>query len=434
MIRKALLLCFGIVIFSCVDELDIAVTNNGEVANILIVEATLTDELKKHRITLSRMDTILDLEIDSTFNPFGTINSIDLDLIKYEENAQVKVMSSSGTEFDFTEVSAGIYESDMVFAAQLNESYILKVKTSNGKGYTSEKSEIRGTSGIEKIHAEKIISDEGTEGIGIFIDSDVIEGESQNLRFLYNETYKIIAPNWSPSKFRLTNYDPCALPVPTYNLEIINQEEETQVCYRTVKSNLILQTQLSNLTNGGVKKFMVRFLKKDNFIISHRYSIEVAQLVSSSESFGFYEKLNNFSKSGNVFSQVQPGFLNGNLTSDDGSLDNVIGLFDVVSSTKERLFFNYSDFYPNDELPPFPFNCTINSSPESHRSYCATGPDGGTSCPLSIIEQIDLGLITYAGRNDSNIGDCPGPYTYVAKICGDCRTLGSNIVPEFWEE
>ncbi len=432
MVRKALIVFFSIFIFGCVDEVDLSLGSDGTIEDILIIEATITDEFKRHQITLSKIDTILDLGIDSVYNPFTPPRDINPDLVNYEENAQVNIVASSGTQINFREISPGIYEAQIPFAAQTNESYELKIQTANGKGFSSKEVEISGVSSIENLYAEKMVNDLGVAGIGIFVDNNGINGTSQNFRYSYDETYKIIAPNWSPKKFKLTNYDPCALPVPTYDLEIIDQEEETQVCYNTVQSNTIIQTQLPNSTSG-IRQFLVRFLESDDFAISHRYSIEVAQMVSSSESFGFYEKLNNFSQNGNIFSQVQPGFLEGNLSADDGRQGAVIGFFDVVSVSKKRLFFNYEDFYPNEPLPPYPFNCSLLSSPESHTSYCFSGLNFN-NCPQSIIENVDLGIITYVGINDANIGACPGPYIYVSRICGDCTTLGSNVIPEFWEE
>ncbi len=157
-------------------------------------------------------------------------------------------------------------------------------------------------------------------------------------------------------------------------------------------------------------------------------------MVSGPASYGFYEQLNSFSQSASVFSQVQPGFLEGNLSSNSGEQGSVIGFFDVVSVSKKRMFFNYTDFYEGEPLPPFPFNCGLHSSLESHRSYCDSGPDLGNPCPQSIIERVELGLITYVSDNPDNIGTCPGPYVYVPSICGDCTTMGSNIMPDFWED
>lgn len=417
---------------SCIEEFDYDIEGSVQQTQ-LVVEGTLTNELKKHQIRLSRIDSLIDLQIDSIYNPFTPVRDINRDLVNYEENAQVVVMDASGIEYVFNEESPGIYESVVQFAAANDTSYQLEITTANGKSYSSTPMTIIGTSEIKNVYAEKTISGTGEEGIGIFIDNEAIFGNAQNFRYNYEETYKIIAPNWSPYEFKLTDYDPCALPVPTYNLEIVERQEEQQTCYRTETSNTIVQTQL-NTSDNGLEKFMVRFISKDNFIISHRYSIEVSQLVSGFESYGFYEQLNSFSSTTTIFSQVQPGFLEGNITSNDGEQGSVIGFFDVVSVSKNRMFFNYTDFYAEEPLPPFPFNCGLHSSPESHRSYCDPGPDAGSLCPQSIIEMIDLGIIRYIGENSENIGTCPGPYVYVSQICGDCTTMGSNIVPEFWIE
>ncbi|WP_339840603.1 DUF4249 family protein [uncultured Maribacter sp.] len=416
---------------SCIEEVDLGIIADEQVLNILIVEATLTDEMKNHSVTLSRMDTLVDLEIDSIYNPFTPIRDINRDLVRYESNATVSISTDNGTSYTFSEASPGIYESEIEFAAEMGNSYQLNIVTSDGKSYTSKAMQVEGIANVSNIYAEKTTSKSGAEGIGIFIDNTVEAGSVQNLRYTYDETYKIIAPNWSPQDFKLTNYEPCALPVVTYDLEIIDREEEQQVCYGNNLSNTIIQTEQGNL-GDNLKQFMVRFLDKENFVISYRYSIEVSQLVSNPVSYSFYNQLNNFSQTGSIFSQIQPGFLEGNLSSDDGNQGTIIGFFDVVSVSKNRLFFNYTDFYPEEELPPYPFNCVLQSAPESHRSFCATGPGGGGGCPLSVIQSVNLNLISYVGRNDNEIGSCPGPHVFVTRVCGDCTTLGSNIKPDFW--
>ena len=418
---------------SCIEEVDLGIEADEEVLNILIVESTLTNEIKSHRVVLSRMDTIVDLGIDSIYSPFTPIRDINRDLVKYESNANVTITNDNGTSYSFNESSPGIYESEVEFAAEMGNSYELNVVTANGKSYSSTKMQIEGLASVSNIYAEKTTSESGAQGIGVFIDNTMETGNVQNLRYTYDETYKIIAPNWAPNDFKLTNYDPCALPVVTYDLEIIEREEEQQVCYGNNLSNSIIQARQSNLGTNNIKKFMVRFIDKQNFIISHRYSIEVAQLVSNSASYSFYDQLNNFSQTGSIFSQVQPGFLEGNLSSDDGRQGSIIGFFDVVSVSKNRLFFNYSDFYADEELPPYPFNCSELTAPESHDSFCLSGPRGPNPCPQSIIQQVNLNLISYVKPN-VNEGKCQGPHIFVPKVCGDCTVIGSNVEPAFWVE
>lgn len=428
-----MLLLSLVALLGCVEEVELGIVSNERTRGILIVEATLTDEQKNHRLTLSRMDTIIDLKIDSIYNPNTPIRDINRDLVLYERNADVSITEASGPTYSFVEISPGVYESSEVFSARTGSAYQLNITTQDGGIYVSKPTQVEGLANISSMYAEKTISNSGEEGIGIFVDANTLEGNVKNLRYTYDETYKIVAPFWVEDDFRLTDYDPCALPVPTYNLEIVPREEEQKVCYGNALSNTIIQTQQTNENDQGLNKFMVRFLSKENYIISHRYSIEVEQLVTSTESYSFYEQLNNFSQTGSVFSQVQPGFLVGNLSSKDGREGSVIGFFDVVSVSKKRLFFNYEDIYPNEELPLYPFNCSEQSAPESHRSFCA--PSSGGGCPQSVIERVNLNLISYVRNNDGGaVGSCPGPHVFVAKVCGDCTLLGSNKVPEFWTE
>ncbi len=430
------ILILFIALNACVEELDVNFGGENELPNILIVEATITDEFKFHEIRLSRVDSLTDLGVDRVINPFGIgvpADSLNLDLVPHEENAQVRIQVSDGSEISFIEGAPGSYISSEQFKAEEGLTYELIVNTADNRNFNSNAMQIEGTATIADIYAEKVQLSDGGEGVEIFIDNNPISGATGNLRFTYDETYKIIAPNWNSNEFILTNYDPCGLPVITYDLEIRERTEEARVCFGNEGSpNVILNDNNLN-DNGSLNRFSIQVLGQGNFKISHRYSIEVSQLVIGAQSFGFYEKLNNFSQNGSVFSQIQPGFLEGNIASSDGVEGSVIGFFDVASVSKKRLFFNFTDFFPDAPLPDYPLNCVESSSPEDHISFCFTGPNMN-DCPTSIIERVNINNITYTGENSESLGLCPGPYAYVPIVCGDCRILGSNVQPEFWTE
>jgi hypothetical protein len=266
------------------------------------------------------------------------------------------------------------------------------------------------------------------------VDSEPIDGDTEFYRYAYEETYKIVSPYWVATEFVLTDYDPCALPEPTYTLEILPKEVENRVCYNTVSSTTIEQLSTAGNPQGKVSKHMVRFIGKDNFIISHRYSILVQQQVQSADAYSFYKTLKSFSQSDNIFSQIQPGAIYANVHRKDGTSENVLGYVEAVGVSDQRLFFNYDDFFPDEELPDYPFNCFLQSFPESHPSYCNPQPVPNP-CPQSIIERVNIGTITYFSAYDENLvpyASCPGPYVVVPRICGDCTLLGSNVEPDFW--
>jgi len=437
MIKKFVFIFF-LMLTSCIQELDLTEVGGAELPNILIVEATITDELGFQFVKLSKVDSLLDLETDTTFNPFapGLDPDFDLSLVKHEQNASVKIFASTGEMFGFFEPTPGTYSSRQQFAAEENVDYQLQIITEDGRVFDSEMMRIEGKSSIENIYAEKTSFSDGSDAVGIFIDNNNISGNTGNLRFSYEETYKVIAPFWSPDEFVLTDYEPCSPPEERqvqYNLAIVPRTEEARVCFGFRAATEIMLNDKNSSADGSLSRYNVTNLGKDNFKITHRYSIEVKQFVTSADSYGFYQKLRNFSQNEDTFSQVQPGFPEGNIVAADGSLGAVIGFFDIASVSKKRLFFNFEDFFPGEELPDYPIPCFLNSVPEDHVSYCFTGMNMDM-CPQSIIERVNLKNISYVALNSLNIGVCPGPYTFVSTPCGDCRLYGDNQVPDFWIE
>ena len=436
MIKRSLtylLICSLLFFASCLEELDLDTFGKDNFIPSLVVEATLSDEMKNQVVYLSRSDVRTDLETDTIYNPFVPLGLGPRDSVKVESNAQVRILVNGTTTINFPEADPGVYISEAPFAAEENTTYELLIQTSGGTSYRSDPQVLVGKAEITNVYAERMTNEFGIEGVGIYIDSREMGGSAENYRYTFDETYKIIAPAWDDEEFRLTNYDPCALPEPTYTLEIIPREIQNRVCYNTVPSRSIIQNSTAGNASGVITRFQVHFINRDDFIITHRYSIEVQQWVQSPKAYSYYKALDAFSRSGSIFSQVQPGTLRANVVREDDPEELVLGQFEVATVSRSRLFFNFDDFFPGETLPPYPVVCEPDSTPESHQSYCAGGLSSNT-CPLSIIEQVNLGLISYVGPNNLGIGSCPGPYVFVPRPCGDCTLLGSNEEPDFWIE
>ena len=427
-----LLIVIGVVLVSCIDEIDLENFGEENFNPSLVVEATLSDEMELQKVYLSRSDVRTDLETDTVYNPFVPLGLGERENVLFERNAQVQVRVDGGNTISFQETDPGTYISITPFAVASNSTYELLIQTSDGASYRSDPMTLEGKSEISNLYAERMTNEFGIEGVMIYIDGQEIEGKAENYRYTFEETYKIIAPMWDDEDFLLTDYDPCAFPV-TYNLEIVPREVQNQVCYNTVPSRTIVQNNTSGTSSGTINRFPVHFINRDDFILSHRYSIEVKQWVQSPDAYSYYQALGSFSRTGNIFSQIQPGTLRANVVREGDPDELVLGQFEVASVSRMRLFFNWDDLFPGEDLPPYPITCSVHSSPESHPSFCVGGliPN---SCPQSIIERVNQGTISYVQVNNDSIGTCPGPYVYVARLCGDCTLLGSNVVPEFWEE
>lgn len=363
----------------------------------LVVEATITDEMKTQEIFLSR-----------TFE-------FEADGPERERNAIVSISDDAGNRFDFQEISEGTYHSVLPFMAQVGRSYNLRIQTSDGRSYSSETSRIPDPLEIERLYAERIINADGNEGVGIFVDSFDPSGNSRNYRYLYEETYRIIAPKWTEFDLLSTGVE-CGV-------DVVPKTQEDRVCYQTDLSTDLIITETNGFQEDRVTAFLVRFINRNNFILSHRYSVLVKQLVQSNTAYDYFETLKDFSGSESLFADTQVGFLNGNVFSDIDQDEKVLGYFDVAAVSEQRIFFNWEDLFPGEEIPPFVNEC-VETAP------LLISP-GGARCVLA--PQVEEGIVSYVNPNDPPI-DPGGPYRIVPRVCGDCTVLGKIEVPEFWTE
>ncbi|NOQ92329.1 MAG: DUF4249 domain-containing protein, partial [Flavobacteriaceae bacterium] len=80
-----------------------------------------------------------------------------------------------------------------------------------------------------------------------------------------------------------------------------------------------------------------------------------------------------------------------------------------------------NNLFPGEPLPPYFIDCQLSSVP--------LNTIAGFS-PLA--EQLNAGYKYYSINESPEMEE--GPYYTVPAECGNCTALGSNIVPDFWEE
>ena len=327
----------------------------------------------------------------------------------------------------------GTYTSSIPFAAEHGKSYRLVITTSNGEKYVSNEVTTPNAVPIGEIQAQRITNDREEEGVGIFLNNNSDRDEPTFFRYEYEETYKIIAPKWDPFRLRVVRHEIC-FPDP-FVVDIVPWEDERKTCYGSSKSQRLIQASSQDLEGNTIDNFQLHFISRENYIISHRYSMNVTQFTQTADVYSFYERLGNFSSSESLFSQVQPGFLEGNIALDSNRNKLALGYFEVASVSKKRIYFNYADLFPGEPLPPYVNSCDaskISNLPLFARGYHCAGPgicDGNCRSPL--IEAIWTNQIVFAAENEGDLGR---PYFSWPSVCGDCTLLGSNEVPEFWEE
>lgn len=383
-----LLLIFSIV--SCTEPYALQ-SNTYESA--LVVEAVLTNEAKQHEVKLTR-----------TYRLEENDNEV-------ETGAVVKIYGDDGSVQDFNEVD-GVYKSTNIFQAIAGVKYKLTIETSNGNNYVSNLETLTTATQLDTITASAVVNN-GVSGVEIVANSFDPLNTSKYYRYTYEETYKVIVPRWSPNKLTFTEDNTVQIS--------LRDDPETRTCYSSNKSNEIIITSTNELLEDRITNFPVRFIPQDDYSIANRYSILVTQYIESYDSYNFYRILKSFSNSGNVLSQIQPGFIYGNIQCTNNPNEKVIGIFNVVSTSSKRIFFNYDDIFPGQLFPDYIDTCDI----KEFDSSCF-----GIGCAANGFFALKSGYETGKLVYYQNEGVT---FKMVKPVCGDCTTFSSNVIPTFWE-
>lgn len=406
-IRKLYIVFTLFGIFCCVNCVEEIEFENEVFESALVIDATITNEDKQHEVLLSR-----------TY-PFEDLGPSP------ESNANVTV-TGNGVVYQFTEDKPGSYISEAVFSAMPNVDYQIRITTNDGRTYTSIPTQLTQSSQIDELYAVRETNDDGINGMSMYIDTFDPTGNSKYYRYEYEETFRVEPPAFV-SEDLVEDFTPEVLIdlCPDCPVKFVFRSQDKRVCYRTETSQSIILTSSKGFTEDRVTRFLTHFVKSDDYKISHRYSILVRQFVHSREAYTYLEAVSRFSGEGSLFSQVQPGFVSGNIISESNSEEKVIGFFDVASVSTKRIFFNYEDFYPNEPLPPY-----INSCEPRAPFRCVQANNSTFRC-AGLINGLRRNLIVYRGMNTGQI-QLGGPYLMVDRECGDCTALGDIEPPDFW--
>lgn len=387
-------------------------TNSFEDA--LVVEATITNELKKQEVKLTR-----------TFTFEETSPAI-------ETGADVFITDDAGNQYGFDEID-GKYISSAAFQAVPNRTYQLHITTSSGKSYSSTPEVLTKVNEMQNITPE-VTTKEGILGVAIVANSFDPTNSSKYYRYEYEETYKIIAPKWVNIK-ATAKYLPADAPFPG-EIELQPRTYEAKTCYTTKNSDAIILTNTSNLLEDRVE-FPVRFISVTDYVIRERYSILVKQYVQNLASHTYYKTLRDISGSESILSQNQPGFFSGNIQSDNDANEKVLGFFNVSSYSEKRIFFNFYDIFPTQKLPDYQYNCppVLNQDQvaEYFYKYCFVPLIGCEG--KSVLSLIYNNNSTYFSGYDQ-YGVVPPTDNLLLELypieCGDCTSFSNNIKPSFW--
>ncbi|WP_037318009.1 DUF4249 domain-containing protein [Salegentibacter sp. Hel_I_6] len=371
---------------SCVEPIEF---EPDEYEDILAVRTTITDSLETQKVYLSR-----------TFS-FGE------DGPSPEGNATVWITDDAGNEYEFRETETGEYHSINQFRAQPGIDYQLQINTTNGASYNSEPTQLSSSTPIDNVEAQRLTVN-GEDGIAIEVDNYNTGEATAFYRYEYEETYKIV------SRYR-SDYD---LIYEDEQLKVVPNTRDERICYNTLNSTNYILANTSALSQNNLENFLVKFVETANPKLSQRYSLLVRQIAISRDAHYYYTTMERLSGNDNLFSQNQPGFVEGNIISDNPDL-KVLGYFNVSSVSTKRIYFDYQDFYSIDD-------------PRSHFSQDCN-PATPSTHPDEIGSLIALVEIDYV-RLLRTTPNATRKYEVVETECIDCTVWGTNVKPDFWEE
>ncbi|KAA5824768.1 DUF4249 domain-containing protein [Algibacter amylolyticus] len=391
--RSILLLVLLSISFCCTEPFPL-VTESFE--DVLVVEATITDEYKRQEIKLSR--TYL-LESETPV---------------FESNANVRIEDSNNNIYNFSETGNGLYLSNSAFQAVPNVAYKLVISTTDGKEYISNSEFLPSKAEMENLYAE-LVNLNGEIGVQVYVDTNDNLGDANFFRYEYEETYKIVAPYYK-------NLD--AIVIADEFIELVPRDPGEEVCYSSNSSSEIILTSVSGLAENRISKFPVRFISMNSPTLRERYSILVRQYVQSADANTFYKVLKKLNSDGeSAFVGNQPGFIQGNIFSSQNVSDKVIGFFDLSSVSSKRIYFDYTEF--NLDLPPYFYDCDLRLL-----DYDKVGSDN----PPEQNERAILLYLLSRYNPYKYVSGSSSVYQLASPECGDCTTFSSNLKPSFWED
>ncbi|GAA0729400.1 hypothetical protein GCM10009430_39540 [Aquimarina litoralis] len=386
---------------ACTEPFDLS---NENIEDFLVVNARITDELTNHRIVLSR-----------TIGFGNNVRPI------YESGATIVVTENNATNYSFSEIESGIYESDQEFRAVSGQEYQLSIRTQNGLSYRSDKVIAPQQGSLDEVYVKRMRNEDGVDGVGIFVNSFDPSGNSKFYRFGYEETFRVSAPLWIS-----VDVEPKLTP-DGIGFRLVERPESQKVCYQTQLSNNINLVNTSGFAEDRIQDLPIRFIPADDIVVAERYSILVNQFIQTQEAQSFYRVLDDFSGSDNLFAQIQPGFIGGNIFLENDPDTKALGFFDVSSLSQKRVFFDHDDFL--GDLPPFELDCEEVVPPQPANSN------------ISIEERLEI-LRGFIIANKARLkvppyipppGEFP-TFVFIPRECGDCTALGKAEAPEFWIE
>ncbi len=303
----------------------------------------------------------------------------------------VQITSNDGAAYPLIEEGNGAYKSG-VLNLDNTKSYQVKIRTSNGKEYSSEPQNCLKPPPVDSLSWNQV------NDVSIYLYTHDPANNTHYYKWDYIET-------WQYNSIYQTIYG-------VKNNLIYKRDTSDQIdsCWKTdISTNILLGTS-ANLSADVINHAKIAIVPYNDEKIYVRYSILVRQWAVTPEAYKYWKIVEKNSQDRGGLFDVQPGQLQGNIHSETDPTEPVVGFVNASSQTESRLFIHHKQ---------------VNN--------WGVGPHG---CDVITISQ-DPNTFNYYNYPDTSYA----PYHYVSPsgialsktTCLDCRTHdGINKRPSYW--
>jgi hypothetical protein len=341
---------------------------------------------------------------DSTFIILSRSSGLDSIQIFPEPAAQVEVQSEQGASFPLAEQPGGKYAVNQL-PIDPAQKYRVHIRTSNGKEYLSDLSEVKITPPIDSVNWKA-----GPDLVTIYVSTHDDQKRSIYYQWSFEETWQYNPPYVSNYKF--APMDPVA---DLFYLIPRTNGRDYSTCWLSSQSSNINLGSTASLNADVISEFPLQTISYNgsNRLVN-RYSILVKQNALSKEAYEWKQKLKkNTEQLGSIF-DAQPSETGGNLHCTTDPAEQVIGFIGCSSQTEKRIFINRFELPDVNVFTGYEI-CTIDSVKREKEGNAFS-------------DTTNEWVIDHLYNGNNIIGA-----TGAQRGCIDCRLKGGvNVKPSFW--
>jgi hypothetical protein len=331
-----------------------------------------------------------------------------------ETGAQVSVIGENAEVYPLIETGNGRYIAPGL-TLNYNETYQLKILTSNGEEYLSDSIPVKQTPPIDSV----FYTDLNNALLNFYVTTHDPLNNTHYYRWQFTETWEY------------QSYEDSHLIYENNTLRERTPQEQIYTCWKSINSTDILVGTSEKLSQDVIsaENLLVDTLFVYNYPINiqlivptasqkflREYSLLVNQYAITEEAYNFWQNLKlNTEQVGTLFSPEPSSQLNGNIHCINNPKEPVLGYITASRLQQKRIFLNHYDVFPIVTYLPPDIGC------------------GATTLTPDQINNLSQPIfytpIDSVFDNLGNfVGISAGPLD-----CVDCRRVGGvNMKPSYW--